>query len=292
MQCAEFFEVVRKRAHPCPVIGRRRRILSAPSTGDGATAPRAGGPDRRQEPRKQRYGDKMAGSLGGTPCPPTGCRRRRDVGPRTPRLGSASPRTTNPAALRGRSRADPSEKGRSVPLRHLGKPRQDSSVGVRDRRGGGGSGRDISSRCLRIVRSAHKPGASARVLVVDDEPLVLDCFARMLALSFDVSTARDGLEALELMRSTPRFHAVLCDVTMPVCGAIEIDRRLRETDPEYLERFLFITGNIFTDEILSFRARLRHRVLEKPITRQELTDAVATVVALSRQRPDAATVAG
>jgi len=61
------------------------------------------------------------------------------------------------------------------------------------------------------------PRLRGRVLLVDDEDLILQTIGAALgAMGLEVSTARDGLEALERFRdSRPRPDLVLMDLTMP-----------------------------------------------------------------------------
>jgi len=68
----------------------------------------------------------------------------------------------------------------------------------------------------------------ARILVVDDEPAVQQALSRALALErYQVSTADDGREALEMLGATP-YEAVVLDVSMPYVDGLEVCRRLRD----------------------------------------------------------------
>lgn len=73
-----------------------------------------------------------------------------------------------------------------------------------------------------------------RVLVVDDEPLVLEVSKEILEYhDFDVLTATDGREAVEVYRRLPgQFRAVVLDQTMPVMGGAEAFREIRAIDPD------------------------------------------------------------
>jgi two-component system, OmpR family, response regulator RegX3 len=66
-----------------------------------------------------------------------------------------------------------------------------------------------------------------RVLVVDDEPTILESVTYALEQEgFDVSTAADGESALAAARAQ-RFDAVVLDVMLPGLSGTEVCRRLR-----------------------------------------------------------------
>ncbi len=67
------------------------------------------------------------------------------------------------------------------------------------------------------------------VLVVDDDPLVLEVTAAMLDnLGCDVVTASTGRESLELLASHQRIEILITDVNMPVMGGHELVERAKK----------------------------------------------------------------
>ncbi len=67
----------------------------------------------------------------------------------------------------------------------------------------------------------------AGILVVDDEPSIVELLSVSLRFAgFDVRTAADGQEALEVARDFSPDLLVL-DVMMPVLGGLEVLRALR-----------------------------------------------------------------
>jgi DNA-binding response OmpR family regulator len=72
--------------------------------------------------------------------------------------------------------------------------------------------------------------AESTVLVVDDEPLILEFLSENLrADDFSVITAGSGEEAIELLGAS-RPDVVLLDVVLPGMSGYDICRRLREGD--------------------------------------------------------------
>ena len=66
------------------------------------------------------------------------------------------------------------------------------------------------------------------VLVVDDDPLVLEVTAAMLDdLGCDVVTASTGKQALELLFAHQRIEILITDVNMPVMGGHELVERAK-----------------------------------------------------------------
>lgn len=69
------------------------------------------------------------------------------------------------------------------------------------------------------------------VLCVDDTPLVLNALERLLSERFDVTSARDGKEALALLRVRPDVGIILADYTMPDMDGLALLTEARKITP-------------------------------------------------------------
>jgi DNA-binding response OmpR family regulator len=70
-----------------------------------------------------------------------------------------------------------------------------------------------------------------RLLVVDDDSLIAATFEAILrSEGYDVATAQDGKEALELVRQAP-FDLVLLDLLLPDMDGWTVLQHLREIRP-------------------------------------------------------------
>jgi PAS domain S-box-containing protein len=85
-------------------------------------------------------------------------------------------------------------------------------------------------------------GGDETILVVEDEPLILQVAERVLTgLGYDVLTARDGVEALVLATGAPGpIELLLTDVIMPKMGGRELAARLTAERPGL--RVLYSSG--------------------------------------------------
>jgi PAS domain S-box-containing protein len=105
-----------------------------------------------------------------------------------------------------------------------------------------------------------------RVLLVDDEPLVLRSLSRTLGRTHDITTASNGKEALTLL-TQERFDLVLCDLLMPELSGIELWERL---GPEQRATLVFMTGGSSSAETHTFLEEQRPPVLQKPFSTEAL----------------------
>jgi CheY-like chemotaxis protein len=90
--------------------------------------------------------------------------------------------------------------------------------------------------------------STLRVLVVDDEPMMLEIAAGMLnASGFKVLTAMRGEEALEIARRE-RPEVVLCDIMMPGLDGREVCRTMKD-DPDLGNIPVVLHSSLREDEV-------------------------------------------
>lgn len=74
-----------------------------------------------------------------------------------------------------------------------------------------------------------------RVLIAEDQSLVLGALAALLGLEADIqvaATARDGQSALDALTADPGIHLVLTDIEMPRLTGLELAEVVRERFPD------------------------------------------------------------
>lgn len=122
----------------------------------------------------------------------------------------------------------------------------------------------------------------ARILLVDDEPDILDSLAATLeqALPVEVETARSAEEAQERIAGSRPYHMVITDQRMPGAKGTELLAWLRREHPEAVR----VLMSAFYDSFLGPDARESepHLFLRKPFR-------VDTMVASVREALELAT---
>lgn len=129
---------------------------------------------------------------------------------------------------------------------------------------------------------SQAPGAigrtpDAKVLIVDDEAMLLSAYRRWLDGVYHVHTALNGREAIALLEQDAHWDAILCDIMMPEIDGVGVYEWVAAHRPEMIDRLLFCTGGAFTSRSLAFTERLGDRVLQKPVALPQLRDAIERV---------------
>lgn len=110
------------------------------------------------------------------------------------------------------------------------------------------------------------PRGRETILVVEDDPAVLDVAVTMLRASgFHVLTASSGEEALKLYTHNPgEIHLVLTDVVMPQLSGNQLADYIRARNPG--QRILYMSG--YVDEAIASKSQAEPGtlVLAKPFT--------------------------
>jgi len=143
-----------------------------------------------------------------------------------------------------------------------------------------GAAAEVSSAAA--LTDSGKPLLGRRVLVAEDEPLVLDLFSRLLEHDgATVTRARDGEEAWSRILETD-FDLIVADLRMPNLDGRALYERVVEERPSMVRRFVFATGDLVRQESLKFLEGLPNRILAKPLDVENVRRVLVQVVAGSR----------
>ncbi|HXK17599.1 MAG TPA: ATP-binding protein, partial [Polyangiaceae bacterium] len=120
------------------------------------------------------------------------------------------------------------------------------------------------------ARSRERVNSRARILIIDDEPLLGQTLRFAFQDKHDVEVASSGRDALERLANDSDFDLVLCDLMMPDVSGEHVYRAVSERTPGLLPRFVFMTGGAFTERAQEFLAHFAGRQLEKPFNIDEV----------------------
>ena len=119
---------------------------------------------------------------------------------------------------------------------------------------------------------------TGRILLVDDERMLVDTLADMLKdLGYTVTATHRSIDARETFRDDPdAFDAVITDLTMPELTGIDLARDVIRIAPNM--PVILCTG--FSEEVLPEQARAAgiSEILLKPVVRADLSRVIAKVL--------------
>lgn len=116
---------------------------------------------------------------------------------------------------------------------------------------------------------------SCKILIVDDEPnILLSLEYLMKREGYEVFVARDGQEALDVMRRE-RPRLVLLDVMMPKKSGFEVCQELRADDALRDTLVLMLTAKGRETDVAKGLGVGANAYVTKPFSTRELVDKVA-----------------
>ncbi len=125
---------------------------------------------------------------------------------------------------------------------------------------------------LKVSAPAPAPPSLVgyKALVVDDEPILLECLADALGLwGMDVEACPGGKEAIDCLGSR-QFDLIVSDIRMPGLSGFEFYAWLKDHQPAMAGRILFTTGDAFDADTRTFLESNRLPVLGKPFDLKQL----------------------
>ncbi|MCA9628713.1 MAG: response regulator [Myxococcales bacterium] len=116
-----------------------------------------------------------------------------------------------------------------------------------------------------------------RLLLVDDEPQILRAFKRALSQHCEIEVASSVEQAKPLLRDDG-FDAVVCDISMPGLGGVDLYQWLLQHHPRLARRTLFCSGGILSPESEREVVASERVLLQKPIEPLAMLHAVRIAI--------------
>ena len=120
----------------------------------------------------------------------------------------------------------------------------------------------------KVRETLSRPGSSRSILIVDDDPEVLNLLRFVLeAEGYDIRSARNGREAMARLKEAP-VGIILTDLAMPEQDGIETILAVRKEYPNL--RVIAMSGTFATSVLDAARHLGAEAVLAKPIEVDEM----------------------
>lgn len=116
-----------------------------------------------------------------------------------------------------------------------------------------------------------------RVLLVDDDPNILDAHRRSLRSLFEVVTETEGGKALQILKQEAPIAVIVADLRMPQMNGIELLHRAREAAPDTV-RILFTGQPDLQNAIAAVNDGAIFRFLTKPCPPESLRKTLEAAV--------------
>jgi len=126
---------------------------------------------------------------------------------------------------------------------------------------------------LAVASASRAAKLRGRILVIDDEPMLLQAMKRMLS-GHDVVCVEDAREAAALLATGERFDIILSDVLMPRMTGIELYERLLADNPDAARRIVFLSGGAVNQSTSDFLASVPNLCLDKPVSPPALREQI------------------
>jgi CheY-like chemotaxis protein len=130
---------------------------------------------------------------------------------------------------------------------------------------------------MQVLQVQNLPAGSGRVLVVDDDDDVLDITAELLhQLGYQLQRARNGAEAIRMLKAGERFDLLFSDIVMPQgMSGIELAREAKRLCNGI--KVMLMSGNA-ADVLARHKAEDEFPIIGKPFRQAELAQYLKLVM--------------
>jgi CheY-like chemotaxis protein len=133
---------------------------------------------------------------------------------------------------------------------------------------------------LRLAEPAaeKKKVAGAKILVVDDEPVVQDLLNDVLGdEGYKVEIVENGDDALERLGSKD-YDVILLDIKLPGMSGIELYEHIQKTAKSLASRVIFVTGDVLSADTMTYVLSAGIPYITKPFEAEQLLNGIGHIL--------------
>jgi PAS domain S-box-containing protein len=124
-----------------------------------------------------------------------------------------------------------------------------------------------SKVAIKKINISAAASTRRRLLLIDDESLLLKGLQRILESFHDITAVADGQSALNIIDETHcQFDIIICDLNMPDVNGADVYQYIAEHYPNREQDIIFMSGGVYTQELMDFIANINNKHLEKPFS--------------------------
>jgi CheY-like chemotaxis protein len=141
-------------------------------------------------------------------------------------------------------------------------------------------------RSIKRSKITRRPkvATKAKILVVDDEPVVRQLLTEILAREgHEVETTADGKDALNRIKGNG-YSLILVDMKLPGMSGGELYERIQGIAESLAERVVFITGDVIAADTEAFLTRTKVPCITKPFHVHKLKVEIRRLLATPRPK--------
>jgi signal transduction histidine kinase/CheY-like chemotaxis protein len=132
----------------------------------------------------------------------------------------------------------------------------------------------VPEKEVEPVTEEPQKATGAKILVVDDEPEILQFLSRILGdEGYEVDAVDNAIDALEKL-GNKRYNLILVDIKMSGMSGIEFYKHAQKIALSLARRIIFISGDILSADTEAFLSSSRAPYFTKPFDVKQLRDEI------------------
>ncbi len=113
-----------------------------------------------------------------------------------------------------------------------------------------------------------------RLLIIEDEDTIIELISDILTdAGYQVEAAKGGAKGLRKLQEE-EYDLIMCDLRMPGIDGKQVYEKVKASNPQLTDRFIFLTGDIISEETRTFLQESGNCYIAKPFSKETLLDTV------------------